>query len=105
EELERIFRKLEGGKGSAFVAIQKKFDQRNFKGALIKQDLGYGGATTIARANLYLTMNPNTLKITKAKSWANPMVNPNNKTFEFSLLKGARFIIKGATDGQTEIPF
>jgi len=92
EELESLFRALKGGNGMGVATIQKKFNERSFKGQQIKHDLGYGGATTIARASLYLTMNPNELKITKAKSWANPTINPNNKTFTFQLIKGAHFV-------------
>lgn len=90
EEIENLFRKLKGGKGMCFCAIQKKFDAKNFKGQKIIHDLGYGAETTLARPSLYLTMNPGNLKILKAKT---PKVehSVDGKTWRYALVEGAHF--------------
>ena len=90
EEIEGLFRKQRGGKGMCLIAIQKKFDAKNFKGQKIIHDLGYGAETTLARPSLYLTMNPGNLKILKCKT---PKVqhSVDGKTWRYALVAGAHF--------------
>ena len=89
-ELSRIFRVLK--KGVAIVALQKKKNTRNFKGDLIRNDLGYGGDTTIKRASLYLSMDGGCLKVVKGKSWVDNAINPNGMMFNFKLVSGSKFV-------------
>jgi len=92
QEIEQIYRTMIGGRGMVLTAIQKKFNQKNMKGEMVKRDLGYGAETTLSRPKLYLTLNPNSLMITKAKKRADKNVNPNNKKWTFQLVDGAHFI-------------
>jgi len=78
-EISRMFHKLR--RGVVFAALQKKK----------LEELGYGGNPTLKRAALYLSMNPNKLKIVKGKSWKDPTVNPNGMMWNFKLINGARF--------------
>ena len=67
--------------GVAFVAIQKH-PEKNW---------GYGGAGTLNRARLYLTITRNNeLKIVKAKTWATHE-NPNGWWLRFKLVAGCHF--------------
>lgn len=86
EEIERIHRKLK--RGVAVIAIQKKPNQ----------ELGIGGMFSWKKASLYLSMDNNRLKIAKAKSWADPKINPNGKQWGFKLVGGAKFIISEIED-------
>ncbi len=79
-EIDAIHRKLR--KGIAIIAIQKRPNQ----------DLGIGGIFSLKKARLYLSMDSGVLKIVKAKSRANPQLNPNNMEFKFSLVNGCKFI-------------
>jgi hypothetical protein len=79
-EIKKIFDRLTTG--VAIIAIQKKEGQ----------DLGRGGAFTLEKARLYLSMNPGELKVLKGKNWAKPGCNPNNRRFEFKLIDGCKFI-------------
>jgi hypothetical protein len=79
-EIKKIFDRLTTG--IAIVAIQKDANK----------DLGRGGAFTMEKARLYLSMNPGELKVLKAKNWAQPGHNPNGKFFRFKLVDGCRFI-------------
>jgi len=90
EEIEAVFRKLQGGKGMALIAIQKKFDAKNFKGQKIIHDLGYGAETTLARPSLYLTMNPASLKILKCKTPLGKR-SIDGMAWRYSLIEGAHF--------------
>ena len=71
--------------GIAFIALQKP------KG----RDEGLGGERTKDLARLYLSMSSGTLKITKAKNWRNPKVNPNNQQIFFKLAEGCHFFNQG----------
>ena len=44
----------------------------------------------LEKARLYLTMQPNEVKIVKAKNWAT-MDNPNGLKKEFKLIQGCAF--------------
>ena len=79
EKNKKIFDKLE--KGIAIIAIQKN------KG----RDDGLGGARSIEKARLYLSMRPGVIKIVKAKNWVSGTVNPNGLEKQFKLAKGMIF--------------
>jgi len=79
-EIKDIFDQLRNG--VAIIAIQKKAGV----------DLGRGAEFTLEKARLYLAMDPNRLKVIKAKNWAKEGVNPNSKTFKFKLVNGCRFM-------------
>jgi hypothetical protein len=73
-----IFDKL--NKGIAIIAIQKN------RGT----DYGLGGARSLEKARLYLSMESGKIKITKAKNWAG-QVNPNGLELDFKLIQGCIF--------------
>jgi hypothetical protein len=77
--IKKIFDKLD--KGIAVIAIQKN------KG----RDDGLGGARSIEKARLYLSMRPGFIKIIKAKNWVSGLVNPNGLEKQFKLAKGMIF--------------
>lgn len=74
--IKKIFDKLD--KGVAIIAIQKNPGR----------DEGLGGARSIEKARLYLSMSPGKIKIVKAKNWINSMINPNGMVMEYKLAKG-----------------
>ena len=87
--IKKIFDKLD--KGIALIAIQKN------KG----RDEGLGGARSIEKARLYLSMRPGVIKIVKAKNWVSGLINPNGMEKQFKLAKGMIFSDAsnwGATD-------
>lgn len=87
--IKKIFDKL--NKGIAIIAIQKN------KG----RDDGLGGARSIEKARLYLSMRPGAIKIVKAKNWVSCLINPNGLEKQFKLAKGIIFSDAsnwGATD-------
>jgi hypothetical protein len=77
--IKKIFDKL--NKGIAVIAIQKN------KG----RDDGLGGARSIEKARLYLSMRPGAIKIVKAKNWVSGLINPNGLEKQFKLAKGMIF--------------
>jgi len=77
--IKKIFDKLD--KGIALIAIQKN------KG----RDEGIGGARSIEKARLYLSMRPGVIKIVKAKNWVSGLINPNGMEKQFKLAKGIIF--------------
>jgi hypothetical protein len=79
-EIKSIFDRL--GKGIAIIAIQKKTGQ----------DVGRGGEFTLEKPRLYLSMDGGSLKILKAKNWAQPGHNPNDKVFKFKIVNGCKFV-------------
>ena len=78
--IRQIADKLKGG--VAVIAIQKPEGR----------DLGFGGAGTLNRARLYLSISPGTLLIKKGKIWVDSTTNPNGKHAHFKLVKGCRFL-------------
>jgi len=80
EYLKQIHEKL--ASGIAIVALQKK----------IGADMGRGGEFGLEKPRLYLSMDAGKLKITKAKNWANPDINPNKLCLNFKIAAGCRFI-------------
>jgi len=77
--IKEIYDKLK--KGVAIIALQKN------KGT----DLGLGGARSIEKARLYLSIGQGVLKIVKGKNWATEH-NPNGMEWKFKLLQGSKFI-------------
>jgi len=88
EEIEQIYRKLNGG--IALIGIQKKPGQ----------DLGYGGVFSQKRAKLYFSIDTireeniiyHSLKIPKARGRTDPKVNPSTIEIKFKLVNGIKFI-------------
>jgi len=80
--IKEIYDKLK--KGVALIALQKN------KGV----DLGLGGARSIEKARLYLSIEHGKIKIVKGKNWATEH-NPNNMEWKFKLLQGSKFIWGG----------
>jgi hypothetical protein len=78
-----IFDKL--NKGIAVIAIQKNTG----KGV----DIARGGVGSLEKPRLYISLsnNPHTLKIVKAKNWANDMVNPNGMYLRYKIVGGCQF--------------
>ena len=91
-EIDKIFRKLSCG--VAVIALQKPPAQVSlYKGEkqTLDRDLGYGGGTTAKRAALYVSLGYNKMKLVKVKTPRNPRINPNNKTYSFTLDNGIVF--------------
>lgn len=82
-QIKDIFDKLTSG--IAVIALQKNPGT----------DYGLGGARSIEKARLYLSMDSGILKIVKAKNWANPIINPNGMNCNFSLVQGCEFMQLG----------
>lgn len=78
--IKAIYDKL--NKGIAVIAIQKN------KGV----EFGLGGMRGLEKARLYLTMEPNIIRIVKGKNWATEGINPNGMELEFKLVQGCNFI-------------
>jgi len=83
EYIKNIFEKLRTG--IAIIAIQKN------PGVA----LGLGGARSLEKARLYITMDSHTLKIEKGKNWTDPAVNPNGLEIRFKLTQGCNFFSEG----------
>lgn len=80
-----IFDKLEDG--ICLIALQKNPDKV----------YGRGGALSIEKARLYLTIDPGKVKIVKAKNWRTE-VNPNGLFKTFKLVGGAKFVSESSWD-------
>lgn len=78
--IKEIYDKL--NKGIAIIALQKN------PGV----SYGLGGARSLEKARLYLSMDNNKIKIEKGKNWTNPNINPNGLEAEYKLVKGCEFI-------------
>ena len=76
-------------KGVAVVAIQKPQGR----------DTGVGGARTLDKARLYLSIEPGILKIIKGKIWRNENINPNGMWVKWLLGGGANFKIIPEIEG------
>lgn len=77
--IKQIFDKL--NKGVAIIALQKN----------VGNELGLGATRSLEKARLYITMNPNELKIVKAKNWRDPLINPNGMWLKYKLYQGWKF--------------
>jgi hypothetical protein len=86
-----IYQKLD--QGLAIIALQMKH------GA----EMGRGAEFSKEKARVYLTMDDNTLTITKGKTWRGS-ANPNGKCVKFKLVQGAKFISDGFWDDKTVNP-
>ena len=84
--LKKIFDKLKNG--IAIVALQKN------PGAAMAR----GGIGTLEKPRLYITMDSGIMKIEKGKNWKDPEVNPNGLQVRFSLVQGAKFMMKDKWD-------
>jgi len=69
----------------AIILIQKN------KGA----EFGLGGGRTMEKARLVLNVEPGRFKITKAKNFVDPKINPNGLVCSWKLVNGCRFVMQG----------
>ena len=76
-------------KGIAVVGLQKPAGR----------DTGIGGARTLDKARLYMSIEPGILKIVKGKIWRQECVNPNGMSIWWTLTGGANFHILQDNDG------
>lgn len=103
-EISRLHKKLTTG--IIALAIQKRPGFKTLKGQVVDSGMGYGGALTMKRPDLYITMTTqNILTIKKGKSWQNPKVNPNGMMFKYSLVNGAKFIYSPYNPNEYEEEF
>ena len=87
--IKRIHEKL--NKGIAILMIQKNPDRYDIKrGEWIATDYGVGGAKSIGKSRLYLSMGHGKIKVVKAKGWRGTD-NPNGMIREFKLYSGWQF--------------
>jgi len=102
-ELRRLVEALD--KGVVIVGLQKPPPGKTKDGKIIERTWGYGGAPTIKRAQVALSLDVGKIKIVAAKSRANRKVNPINKTWTYRLDEtGSRFLdIK--SEGSMEFQF
>jgi len=77
--IKEIYDKL--SKGIAIIAIQKNRGN----------EYGLGGTRGLEKARLYLSMEPNHLKIIKGKNWTG-VKNPNGLGIDFKLVQGCKFV-------------
>ena len=78
-------------KGIALIGLQKNEGHWDSKAQKwVSRDLGRGGALSIEKPRLYLSMGRGTIKITKAKNWKGKN-NPNGMTRDFKLYSGSEF--------------
>ena len=82
EKITQIHKALKGG--VAIIAIQKN------KGS----EFAVGGNRTMEKARLVVNVEPGKFKITKAKNFVKPNVNPNGMKCEWKLVQGHNFIMK-----------
>lgn len=85
-----IHEKLKGG--LAIIGLQKNEGRYDIKtGKWVDRDLGRGGALSIEKPRLYLSMGHGRIKVTKAKNWKGNK-NPNGLVREFKLYSGSEFV-------------
>jgi hypothetical protein len=84
--LKKIYDKLQNG--IAIIALQKNPGS----------SMARGGIGTLEKPRLYITMDSGVMKIEKGKNWRQPNVNPNGLQVRFSLVQGAKFILKDKWD-------
>ncbi|MFH1642558.1 MAG: bifunctional DNA primase/polymerase [Nanoarchaeota archaeon] len=77
--IKKIFDKLTTG--IAIIALQKP----------AHRELGVGGATTLEKARLYLSVDFDKITMVKVKNWATN-INPNGLSIPYELLQGVHFI-------------
>ena len=87
--LKEIHNKLD--KGIALVAIQKNPKRYDFKtGKYIDVDFGIGGAKSVGKSRLYLSIDDGVIKIVKAKN-RRGKESPNGMTRTFAIYDGHEF--------------
>jgi len=79
-----IFDKLTTG--IAIIALQKNTSTTDYEVRLAR-----GGAATLEKSRLYLSLDPGTMKIIVGKNRVNPRVDPVNKTWRYHIESGCRF--------------
>ncbi len=84
EKIKQIHVALKGA--VAIIAIQKN------KGS----EFGLGGNRTMEKARLVLNVEPNRFKITKAKNFINPKLNPNGLICDWKLVNGWQFSMQSS---------
>ena len=84
EKIKQIHAALSGA--VAIIAIQKN------KGS----DMAVGGNRTMEKARLVVNIEPGKFKITKAKNFVSPDLNPNGLMCEWKLSQGCRFVMQGS---------
>jgi hypothetical protein len=84
EKIKQIHCALKGG--VAIIAIQKN------KGS----EFAVGGNRTMEKARLVVNVEPGKFKITKAKNFINPKLNPNGLMCDWKLVNGCRFVMQGS---------
>jgi len=92
DDLALIHNKLTDG--LAFVAVQKKTNDRDQKGKMREYELGVGGEYTKRKAGIYLTIDhfpDNKLVIRKCRERAHDEINPNGMEWGFKLIRGIYF--------------
>ena len=77
--IKKIFDKLTNG--IAIIAIQKKAGTT----------MGVGGAVTLEKPRLYLSIDFNEIRMVKAKNWTNGGINPNGLVLNYELYQGVIF--------------
>ena len=85
EKIKQIHIALKGA--VAIIAIQKN------KGA----EFGLGGNRTMEKARLVVNVEPGRFKITKAKNFIDPKVNPNGLICDWKLVDGCKFVMQGSS--------
>lgn len=83
EKIKKIHLALKGA--IAIIAIQKN------KGA----EFGVGGNRTMEKARLVINVEPGKFKITKAKNFIDPNLNPNGLMCDWKLVNGCKFMGRG----------
>lgn len=72
--------------GCAFIGLQKDPGKTDGRGASFSRE----------KARLYLTLDQNfpgnKMRITKAKNWRNPSINPNQYVYDFKIVKGLNLV-------------
>lgn len=83
EKIKQIHLALKGA--IAIIAIQKN------KGA----EFAVGGNRTMEKARLVVNVEPGKFKITKAKNFIDPKLNPNGLMCDWKLVNGCQFVMQG----------
>lgn len=83
EKIKQIHSALNGA--IAIIALQRNSGS----------EFGLGGQRTMEKARLVMNVSPGKLKITKAKNFIRPDVNPNGMEIKFKLVQGCKLIVDG----------
>lgn len=80
ETIKTIFAKLK--KSVCLIALQKDYGK----------DLARGGASSLDKARIYVTLERGKAKIVSGKDWANEHINPAGLELSYKLVQGCKFI-------------